>query len=150
MVSWFFRGVKFHERLTSAKFVEFMYLEKTNHMVYLILFKERQSIIYNIIILSMYITQTITYLVFVKQTKFILCHYNGHKHFNTNARSSHNQNKYYRIHYRNVGKCYKNIKIPPLITVSACYYISLLSSGLQVWTKKIFQSARSVKYQSQL
>ena len=39
---------------------------------------------------------------------------NGHRHLNTNAISmaiqSHNQNKYYRIHHRNIGKCYKNIK----------------------------------------
>ena len=33
VASWFFQGVKFYERSTSAKFAEFKYLEKTNYTV---------------------------------------------------------------------------------------------------------------------
>ena len=55
----------------------------------------------------MYITDNYL-LCFVKQMKFFTT--NSHKHFNTNTISmaiqSHNQNKYYRICHRNVGKCY--------------------------------------------
>ena len=40
----------------------------------------------------------------------------------------------YRKRYRNIGKHYKNIKISPTTTVSVCYYISYLTSGLQVWS----------------
>ena len=33
-----------------------------------------------------------------------------------------------RIHFRNAWKHYKNVKIPPIITLSVFYYISWLSS----------------------
>ena len=56
---------------------------------------------------------------------------NGYKHFNTNTISmailSHNQNKYYKIRHRTIGKHYKNIIIPPTITVSICYYVYKLA-----------------------
>ena len=55
-----------------------------------------------------YITYTITYY------SFFIWWTNGYKNLNTNAIwmaiQSHNQISYYRIHHRNVEKCYKMVK----------------------------------------
>ena len=51
---------------------------------------------------------------------------NGHKHFDTNVISMAiiEISTIGNFIDRDIGKCYKNIKIPYTITVSVCYYIS--------------------------